>query len=76
MKIFLDKLKFKGKEMTKFYFLMSEMTLDKMYYTTHESSYNDENGKYVSISNYFHSDIYKIILPRRYKKSFSWQNFT
>lgn len=39
------------------YFLMSEMTLDKMYYTTHSSSYEDENGKYVSISNYYHSDI-------------------
>ena len=39
------------------YFLMSEMTLDNMYYTTHESSYDDEQGKYVSISNYYHSDL-------------------
>ena len=39
------------------YFLLSALTLDNMYYTTHASSYEDEEGKYVSISNYYHSDL-------------------
>ena len=56
------------------YLIMSEMTLDKMYYTTHESSYDDENGKYVSISNYYHSDVRSWLNEDFFNSAFALNN--